>query len=474
MKKLIFPLFLILATFLVSGNILALQPVGATGTIRGVVYLDVNGDGRCVNTNVPGELPVPNIDLTFTTLTGDQKAALYTGSNGTYGLPTAGQGTWVVTAVPNPALWKVTSQNPVQVIVSPGTGLVQLNVNFCVQALPGANLPTARLATLPERDAAALLQTVPQTAVTTNNTQSNSAISESLLTNPPAPQPAENLEAAASEEINAIPEEDWLAYLNQFRTIGDLSPLQNSPALSTGSQLHSRYMVLNDKPIAHSEASTNPLYTPDGDQAAHNSNIFATTQIEADYRWAINFWISAPFHLVPIVDPTLDMVGYGNFNAPNGTFKMAAVLDVLSENQNEALSDGYPLYFPAPDSTTWIVRHSLYEWPDALASCSGYQRPTGAPIVLQLGDGSTTPRVFSHSVSVNGRVIESCVFTETTYTNPDSFAQTTGRKILDERDAVVIMPRLPLQGSSTYAVTVVTSGGTYSWSFNTGSAPPKE
>lgn len=303
MKKLALPFTLIvLITFLLTGNLLAMPP-GDTirGTIRGTVYLDVNGDGRCGSST--GELPVPNIDLTFETQANNQRAALYTGSNGTYGLPSAGQGTWVVTAVPNPAFWRVTSANPLQVNLSDRDGWVKLNVDFCVQAAPGVSVSSARLQTLPRSDAAAVLESIP--APVTTSGMSNSAISEQLLTNPPAPQPAPNLEAAAAAEVTAVPAESWLTYLNHFRTIGGLTPLQNSPALSNGSQLHSRYMVLNDSPIAHSQSSNNPLYTPEGNQAGINGNIFATTQIQADHTWAINFWISAPFHLTPIIDPEL-------------------------------------------------------------------------------------------------------------------------------------------------------------------------
>lgn len=466
MKKIIRPFLLVTFLALVwTGNLLALANGPERGTIRGSVYLDVDGDGRCLNSGAAGEVPVPFIDLDFASLDGGQRASLYSGSNGTYGLPSAGQGDWVVTAVPNPTYWQVTSANPRFVSVTAAAGLVQLNVDFCVQTAPGVSLATALLSSAPASSA-----TPTQTEPVVDN--SNSAVSERLLSSPPEPQPAENLEALAAEEVTLASEETWLAYLNLFRGLGDLPPLQNSAALSNGSQLHSRYMVLNDAPTAHFESSSNPLFTPEGDQAAQNSNIFATTEIDATYRWAINFWVSAPFHLVNIIDPTLETVGYGQFNGNNGTFKMAAALDVLSEKGNAGGQVTYPVYFPAPDSSTWITRYSLFEWPNPLTSCPGYQRPTGSPIVLQLGDGSSTPRVTSFSVSVNGRVVESCLLTETNYTNPDSFAQQTGRNVLGDQDAIVILPRTPLLANSVYTVNVVANGQAYTWSFNTTNTPP--
>ncbi|MCA9902129.1 MAG: CAP domain-containing protein [Ardenticatenaceae bacterium] len=466
MKKLVRPILLVSILILtLTSNLLAMSTGAQRGTIRGSVFLDVNGDGRCINSGVAGETAVPFIDLDFATVDGGQRASLYSGSNGTYGLPSVAQGSWVVTAVPNPALWQVTSTNPQFVSLTVADGLVQLNVDFCVQPTPGVSLTAALQGTAPEG-------TMPDALAVETAPPSNSTISEQLLTTPPEAHPAENLADRADEEIVPMSEETWLTYLNYFRSMGDLEPLQNSAALTNGSQLHSRYMVLNDDPISHNESHSNPLFTPEGNQAAKNGNIFATTQIEADYRWAINFWVSAPFHLVNILDPTLATVGYGEYHAQNGTFKMAAVLDVLSEKGNSEATVSYPLYFPAPDSSTWIVRESLYEWPDPLTSCPGYSRPTGSTVVLQLGDGSGTPRVTSYALSVNGQVVPSCLITEANYTNPDPFAQRTGRKVLGDQDAIVIIPRSPMLANSTYTVHIVANGQSYDWSFSTTNSPP--
>lgn len=100
------------------------------GSIRGAVYQDVNGDGQCVNTGVPGEVPVKDVNLEFANTGGDWKVNLYTGENGTYGLVAAQFGYWRVTAQPN-SDWFVTSQNPVIVAIDTDKP-VALNVNFCV------------------------------------------------------------------------------------------------------------------------------------------------------------------------------------------------------------------------------------------------------------------------------------------------------------------------------------------------------
>jgi hypothetical protein len=103
------------------------------GSVRGAVYEDVNGDGKCVNTGVTGEKPVANVNLEFLNTGGDWKVTLYTGENGTFGLVAAGFGYWRVTAQPN-SEWYVTSQNPVYVAIDSDKPLAQ-DVNFCVSRL---------------------------------------------------------------------------------------------------------------------------------------------------------------------------------------------------------------------------------------------------------------------------------------------------------------------------------------------------
>lgn len=102
------------------------------GTIRGGVYKDVNGDGRCVNTGVAGEDPVAGIDVQFVSSDRATTVTLQSGANGTFGLAAAGQSIWEVTARPDASKWIVTSENPLYVPVLPETGLVQTDVNFCI------------------------------------------------------------------------------------------------------------------------------------------------------------------------------------------------------------------------------------------------------------------------------------------------------------------------------------------------------
>lgn len=120
-----------------------------SGSISGAVYLDVNGDGRCINTGVTGEVPVEGVTIEFTSSDEATVVTLTTASNGTYGLAAAGQSYWRVTAKPDASKYVVTSENPLYAPVLPETGLVQTDFNFCVSQ--GTNA----VIILPESGAAA-------------------------------------------------------------------------------------------------------------------------------------------------------------------------------------------------------------------------------------------------------------------------------------------------------------------------------
>jgi hypothetical protein len=231
-------------------------------------------------------------------------------------------------------------------------------------------------------------------------------------------------------------------------------------------------MVLNDDPIAHSEDPNNPLFNEIGDVAARKGNIFASPQTEALFNWAINFWFSAPFHALPLLDPRLETIGYGDFVGGDGTFQMAAVTDVRSGVGQVPASVTYPIFYPGNGSQTWIVRLSMNEWPEPYTNCPGYQQPTGPAILLQLGTGELTPRVTAVAFSTGDTVLDVCTFNETNYINQNAYAQEAGRSILNARDAVVIIPREQLIVGQTYTVFVTANEETYTWSFEIIKPPP--
>ncbi|MFZ0545134.1 MAG: CAP domain-containing protein [Candidatus Promineifilaceae bacterium] len=262
----------------------------------------------------------------------------------------------------------------------------------------------------------------------------------------------------------------WLEYFNLFRQNNNLPMLSENADWSNGDWLHSRYMVKNDY-VGHTESSGNPWYTPEGLAAAQNGNVFVTSWLNAPDETAIDFWMAAPFHNVSMMDPRLATTGLGSYRENIGSFQMAATLDVSRGRTNTPAPGTYPLPYPRNGGQTWLTRYNGGEFPDPLSPCPGYTTPTGPPLILQLGTGSITPNVTAASLTANGTPKSICVYDETNYVNSDSGTQSSGRIVLNVRDAIVIMPRDPLVVGQNYAASITVNGQTINWSF-TVTTPP--
>ena len=258
----------------------------------------------------------------------------------------------------------------------------------------------------------------------------------------------------------------WLTYLNNIRQGAALPSVDENATWSEGCWLHARYMVKNDY-IGHQEDPNNPWYTKAGALAASKSNTMVYSNVSASDEDAIDMWMEGPFHAVGIIDPRLHTSGFGSYREAIGTWQMGAALDVLRGLGELPSGLTFPVFWPTNDATMPLLAYHGYEAPDPLTSCSGYQAPSGPPIILQLGSGDVTPQVTGHSFSKNGTALEHCVFDETNYSNPDSSYQSLGRSVLGSRDAVVLMPRAPLEANTRYTVTITANGATYTWSFVT-------
>jgi hypothetical protein len=268
----------------------------------------------------------------------------------------------------------------------------------------------------------------------------------------------------AAPSPTPVPGPEWLQYANRFRDQSGVPQLAENVDLSEGARLHSIYMV-NTEQLWHSEDPTSPWFSQAGHDAAANGNIAASNYGgESPTTWAIDYWISAPFHALPLLDPELHAVGYGWHYEDGPDVKLAATMDIKRGQGPLPENITFPLLFPRDGGQTWVLKHALPEFPNPLTSCEGYQRPTGAPIMVQMGPGDGVPVVSEHHLTEGGRELQHCIFDESSYVNPES--QTTGRLLLNNRDAIVIIPRQPLEVGKTYTVTLVVNGETIRWSFD--------
>ncbi|MCL4813758.1 MAG: CAP domain-containing protein [Vicinamibacteraceae bacterium] len=292
-------------------------------------------------------------------------------------------------------------------------------------------------------------------------------------------EPAARPQAGTADAADAPPPLSWLELVNLYRASAGLPPVADNPTYAGGCELHARYCVKNDI-LVHPEDAANAWYTPEGDEAGRSSNLAATSNVNASDRFAVDAWMQAPFHGLGVLDPRLEWVAYGAYREADGGLQMVAALDVV-RGINWGRAATYPVAWPGHGSSIPLsveqncpIGTVCYwgEYPDAVASCPGYAAPAGLPIVLQLGRGNLTPGVTASAFRANGVAMEHCVYSETTYTNPDAAAQNLGRQILDQRDAVVLIPRQPLTTGTTYAVAVTVDGQSYAWEFTVGEFRP--
>ncbi len=262
----------------------------------------------------------------------------------------------------------------------------------------------------------------------------------------------------------------WLVYFNLFRSQAILPSVIENVDWSAGGVLHSRYMVKNDL-ITHYEDPNNAWYTEEGYEAGRNGNIFVSSSSATSDETAIDFWMVAPFHAISMLDPQLHTTALGSYREANGGWQTGVTLDVLRGRGTLPPGISFPLPFPSNGGETWLHRFNGNEWPDPLTSCPGYSPPTGAPIMLQLGAGDVIPSVTSFSLKAGASSLPACIFDETNYTNPNGSTQSTGRSILNSRDAVIIIPRNPLVSGQEYTVSVSANGNVTQWSFTAVSSP---
>lgn len=350
--------------------------------------------------------------------------------------------------------------------VSAGEETVAMATTVATTTSPTAVTATAtEQATIPPTSTqAALVPTPTATATPIATSTPSPAPTATATAPPPSPTPTAILREAS------VPA--WLAYANLFRAESGLPMLQEEPAWSVGSEAHSRYTVKTDQ-VSHSENAGDPWYTQGGHEAAQNGNLAATVWFDAPPEWAIDYWISAPFHGLPMLDPQLTLTGFGWYRENDGGTVFAATMDILRGLDQSLEHDSFPIFFPGDGGTAWVHKSFLPEWPDPLSSCPGYSKPTGPPLYVQFGSGSGTPQVTASSVRQGDRVLDHCFFGETTYNNPDPSAQRSGRRILDVRDAVVLIPRIPLEAGKSYTASVVADGTQYTWSFTAVAGPPE-
>ena len=260
----------------------------------------------------------------------------------------------------------------------------------------------------------------------------------------------------------------WLERINFYRGSNGLHPIRDNSRLSAAVNAHAHYLLQNfaddirsAKPIpadAYDEKPGTTGYSVEGAGVAQNLQL-AWGCNTYDATQQIDRWLEGPFHRLPMLDPYLGDIGYGEVSE-DGCWVAALRLPPPPEDVKPYRR---AVEFP-PEGADIALEWIGLEVPDALASCSGYERPVGLPITLQIGRLVQT-RLTNHSLTEDGKPIEYCAFDAPSYHNPNPTEQEYGRWSLRNAGAIVLVPRAPLRPGSRYQVSITTNDVTYAWSF---------
>ena len=252
----------------------------------------------------------------------------------------------------------------------------------------------------------------------------------------------------------------WLQVVNAYRTSTGLPPVVEDPSHSAGVAKHAVYLAMTGSMI-HGESAASPFYSSEGAASAAKSVLGGYSGSIRSDRDLIDGWMTAPFHALHFLEPRLQSVAFAaSRGLPGAALDTAAVLDVVSGVGSRVVADR-AVTFPAAGSTTPLTTF-VTETPNPLTVCPGYSAPAGLPLIAMF---TSPPGAVTTSVLLDGQPVEHCIV-DAGYTNPDTGAQVTGRSVIVQKNAVFLIPRVPLQPGGTYTARVVsTAAGTAEWSF---------
>lgn len=268
----------------------------------------------------------------------------------------------------------------------------------------------------------------------------------------------------------------WLNELNRLRAAAGLAPVGQNLTLNEECGQHARYLVEQGPAdgsafdqykaslgsTMHHEDPSSPNYTAGGAECAQGGKSMpgvvqaGDVSFDTDPVADIDGLFYAPFHRISLMMPSAAVAGYGSF----GEWPRRAAALALRGPYDASLE---VIRFPADGSVITQGSYAIPEFPDPLASCSGFRFPVGMPITLQIGRGHTIELVSSSLRGPNGPV-ETCIFDAASYTNPKLSVQKYGRGVLAGAGALIMIPRAPLT-DGTYTVTIATERHTLTWSF---------
>jgi hypothetical protein len=260
----------------------------------------------------------------------------------------------------------------------------------------------------------------------------------------------------------------WLSEINLYRVAAGLVPVSDQASWDAGIVDHLTYLEQTSASFftgayvnEHTENPASPSYTSAGAQEGAASDLFPGVAGQSDVA-VIDDWLSAPFYAVAMLRPTLGQVAFGDVGGDAG-------LDVVSGlNQNPASTN--PVLFPGSGMTTDLTTY-VNELPSPFETCKWSATPTvGLPLIALLSSppstGLSATLTSSTTVDETSANATLCIVDATDYTSTDTVYGSTGLSVLQNANAVFLIPKVPLtQGS--YTATINQVGQTpITWTFN--------
>jgi uncharacterized protein YkwD len=271
---------------------------------------------------------------------------------------------------------------------------------------------------------------------------------------------------------------NWLTVLNRYRTRLNVPPVEEDPSLSSGCLAHAKYLMRNYGGkfqnigiLMHQENQSKPGYSPEGLKAARASDVIfqPRNKMTDDHLMgqAIEWWISGPFHRGQLINSELRRVGFAQY------CDRALCVSALNTTSDAPLASISGRLFAAPievppDGATVKTPGFGAEWPNPVASCSGYSTKSPA-ITLNLGVNVPARITDAHLTQTTGAaagtIVDTCAYDSDSYTNPNAGDQERARQVLRAFGQVVMMVRDPLSPGESYRVAMTVNGTPYTWSF---------
>ena len=256
--------------------------------------------------------------------------------------------------------------------------------------------------------------------------------------------------------LGACPLPSWLTKTNGWRADYGSLPVREDPWISGNIAAHVFYMQRTGQ-YGHTEDSGNAWFTTNGQLGGGGADLMmGGTSPE--------IWMTAPFHTVSLLRPTANTAGYYGNSSYSGEGTDTDPYDSV-----DPATVTWPKMWPSSRRPLTFTRFGS-EWPDPTSGCPATFHTdamfpsAGLPLIASFGPDTAITTATSR-LTRGGVALETCVVTEVSYKNADSYLQQLGRMILVYDHHVITIPRYPLT-SGSYQLTVTTNAGIATTTFS--------